>query len=1190
MARKSKKQDDQQLFLFNLEESKESNFVEFQKPSDEVQIDSEEDWESEDDDFGMDADSNDLEVEPPAPELITLRLLRRAIAAQNPDDEIMRDFGEYVLPNLLRVAIGTTAKGGKYFERKEQEYYERQIQEGRETIRPISRRSADDQSLNTHLLNGLFPANQIARRLEELDTTIQRIFRPKPERRRLAIAGFILHDFEKFNYNRFPSMPEGYKAVEKDKIRKLSIDDHRAILDVIIRELGLDQFLNPEDPQSYKNQINGIRYIAYNAQRKDDTNLNTAEFGLGRDSNIYVELSNLARLADLLASIIKHPQDAESQSLYSTLHELSDGQLQLTYHSIAENHGVLTNVVNNAVMDEFTSVNMSERKYYEPLLYLPTGIIYLKLKDAPSISAANFPDQVVAKVKEICIKELNPELKPGDVKPVNKGFLRDGKGLKYAEYCEQLFDDLDLMKVALQASQSLIRNSKATERSKSLLEFQKKGVLNSKFDFEFGERLLIDQLAEFGDLITRKIWSSRVAKIQGWAKTNKKKFSLGDLESEDFLVLKIAEHLGLSEYLPQIREIQKINERLKELKLKGNTGGLPLEWYYLAAQYIKANSGQEDIIEVGLQIIECVKNLVSPVLKNFEDLQVSLKESSALDSGIKGDGWDDLRDWVRRVIMLPGNPATSQDKFFEELKNYNAAKQQRRGKQLICSITHSAYTVKEQMESGVLFTPQVYTNKQMLFGSNAKRNISSIAAIEFMLRQILMSETQEVGKKFEDGKYRYLFFYPTYYFSPETNRFLHEAYDHISSARFDTGLRNHFISKDSIANLSLENYQMAGVFKLQDNLASNAYKGRIFRLNYSENQPMTFYFMALPPEKRGKTDPTDTESWVMPAWLAFAFPMILDVKTVVSESPIPPCTDGTDFEQTVFLDSAPQAFRMLTQESHFRLDSILEGWEHNGKHYTAPLNSLTAAYAINLDVNARQTKNGYNPNWGKLAELARDFETSPLYVFSYLKRYTREKQLDTPGLPKIRLYAYQFYPCFDPYVAFKSEELQVMHQASHINHPKKLTELYRVFYRARRKKGKPTPANAILKPIDEAAAVILKADLCKTQTDALIDYVAARLCSLMNRVHSSTAEGRWVFKNSERDQEREAIQAFARYFVEDVFRDTFNSDRARLAGRQLNLIRDTCEYLYRLEDDKDYKERKAKGVSDSEDDNADDQE
>jgi CRISPR-associated protein Csc3 len=37
----------------------------------------------------------------------------------------------------------------------------------------------------------------------------------------------------------------------------------------------------------------------------------------------------------------------------------------------------------------------------------------------------------------------------------------------------------------------------------------------------------------------------------------------------------------------------------------------------------------------------------------------------------------------------------------------------------------------------------------------------------------------------------------------------------------------------------------------------------------------------------------------------------------------------------------------------------------------------------------------------------------------------------------------------------------------------------------------------------------------------------------------------------------------------DVFDKSFAGDRARLAGRQLNLIRDTCEFLYRLEDDKE---------------------
>jgi CRISPR-associated protein Csc3 len=1148
------------------------------QPSSEEQLSFlEEKWSS-DEDFGFDADPNDRQVESQQPpEIITLKLLRRAIAAQNPDDEIMRDFGEFVLPNLLRVAIGVTAKGGKYFEQKEQEYRERQIREQRETIKPISRRSADDQSLNTHLLNGLFPANLIEQRLEELDTTIQRLVRPKPQRRRFAIAGFILHDFEKFDYNRFPSMPAEYKAVPKDDIRKLGIPAHREIIAIIIQELGLDRFINPDNPEVYKDHIDDLLYVAYNAQRKDDTNLNTSDdYGLDQltlPDNLLPSLADLARLADLLASVIKHPQDAEAYTLYKVLHELSDGQLELTYHSIAENHGVLTNVVNNAVMDEFTSLNTPECKYYEPLLYLPTGVIYLKLKNAPPVAIAPLPDRVIQKIKVLCAEELQTR---------QKGFVREGKGMKYAEYYDLFFQDVELMRIALKAACKSIRNSKASDRSNSLVEFQKKKALSQDYDFSFGNDVRIDQLAEFGDLVTRKIWGSRVEKIQAWAKKNKQKVDLGELESGNFLVHKIAEHWGLAQYLPQIREIQEINESLKQLKLKGNTGGLPLEWYYLAAQYIKHYPGCEDITKAGERLIECVENLIAPILTKHE---------------INEDGWDDLRDWVRRVVMLPNSQAGEVDKFLEELNRYNAAKQQRRGKQLICSISHSAYTVKEQMESAVLFTPQVYTNKQMLGGSNAKRNISSIAAIEFMLRQILMSETQEVGKKFEDGKYRYLYFYPTYYFTPETNRFLHEAYDQIQQTRFDAGVRNHFISKQLQADFSLTNYQTTGLFQLKEIPGANlsetekpndseepeAKKVRIFKLNYSENQPMTFYFMALPPEKRGKTDPTDTESWVMPTWLAFAFPMILDVKTVVSESPIPPCTDGTEFEQTVFLDSAPQAFRVLTKDDHFRLDYILEGWERNGAKYPAPLKVLTAAYAIHLDVNAKQGKGGYNANWGRLAELARDFETSPLYVFSYLKAFTRNQKVDAPSIAKIRLYTYYFYPCFDPYVEYR-EEL-IVNEKSPIHHPKKLTEMYRTFYRAKSTKGKPTKANAILKPVDEAADVILKAEFSACRGETLVDYVAARIFSLMNRVHSSTAEGRWVFKNSERDQEREAILDFARYFVIEVFEGTFKGDRARLAGRQLNLIRDTCEFLYRIEDDKARRAKKEKEGEDSEDDN-----
>jgi CRISPR-associated protein Csc3 len=1096
------------------------------------------------DDFGLEGEA-DRTLDTP-PELLTLKLLREAIQAQNPDDAVMQDFAEYVLPNLLRMAIGVTAKGGKFFD----DLDKKNEAEGKAKVR---RDNAADQSLNTHLLNGLFPANIIERRLASLDTTIKRVVRERE--RRLVISAFILHDFEKF-----PDVPED--------CRKLSLDEHRQIIDEKARQLGLDRFINPEDSATYKEYLDDLLCMAYNAQRRWDTNWNFSEFGLNptlKDRTLR-SLSDLTCLADSLASIVKHPYDAENRKFTELLHNLSDGQLKLTYHSIAENRGVLTNVVNNALVDAHTALNTDDVIYYEPLLYLPTGVIYLVRRDALLVDRTGLPDRVVASIKKLC---------QGQLRQRQTGFGRDGKGMKYADYYNLFFDDVELMQVALDATLRILRTGKssvAASRSENLLRFQQQGVLPADYDFKFSDDLRIDQIAEFGDVISRKIWGDRLDRIEVLRKQDKKLAAPPSLE----LINKVAEFWGLASYLPQIREIQRINESLKDLKLKGNTGGVPYEWYFLAAKYLEHHPGIEDVRESCSPVIAYIAELIQPVIDQYS----------------VSDGWDDVKEWSDRVIMLPGETqslADPADIFLKELANYNNAKKAGRGKQLICSISHSAYTVTEQMESAVLFTPQVYTNKQMLGGSNAKRNISSISGIEMMLRQILMNQTQAVGKRFEDGKYRYLYFYPTYYFTPETNKFLQRAYSGIVQTRFDTSIRNHFISRDLEVDLTRDNYQSVDAFLIDDDLERKTAldekdpefrRDRTFKLAYPDDQPLTFYFMALPPGK----DPTDTESWIMPAWLALAFPMILDVKTVVSESPIPPFNDGAEFEESVFLDSAPQAIRMLLGKDRFRLDHILEGWEDSGgSARSSPLNTLTAAYAIHLDVNAKQGKTGYDANWGKLTELAKDLDTSPLYIFSYLAKWGRRQTNDVPSIEKIKLYAHHFYPCFDPYVELQAENLTVKDAIkSPLNHPQKLTELYRKFYKA----GKlyNPKANAVLKPIDLAAETLLKADSTVFQGDTLVTTVAAEVFKLMDRVHAKTADGRWVM--SDREAERQAVLEFAQYFVVEVFETAFAGDRARLAGRQLNLLKDTCEFLYRIENDKDnkaYQDKKALEEEEEED-------
>ncbi|MFM6197981.1 MAG: hypothetical protein ACKPE1_02350, partial [Dolichospermum sp.] len=94
MAKKSKKpiketDEFQQLSLLEMVDNTNS------EPSDD-------DWLS--GDFGFDSDG-DRTIETKE-QLLTLKLLQEAITAENTNDQVMADFAEYVLPNLLKIAIG----------------------------------------------------------------------------------------------------------------------------------------------------------------------------------------------------------------------------------------------------------------------------------------------------------------------------------------------------------------------------------------------------------------------------------------------------------------------------------------------------------------------------------------------------------------------------------------------------------------------------------------------------------------------------------------------------------------------------------------------------------------------------------------------------------------------------------------------------------------------------------------------------------------------------------------------------------------------------------------------------------------------------------------------------------------------------------------------------------------------------
>ena len=1036
-----------------------------------------------------------------APEPLFSNLLRSAVASLWGDDAVMHDFVNWVAPNLSSQLGHKTAKGGDFFLKKLAE-----ANEGDGNGRVFDYK--DDQSMRAHLINGLFPVLHVAQTLQAWDAPQLRSYDDTV--RRLFIAGYVLHDWLKLPDVEDELAAHGLKHDRVNAVQHLAVVE--AIFSQWCERLGLDYFLAPIG--GVDALLHDLIYIACNTQIKWGTLRNLAALPKLRTHPRQLGLAeNLSRLADYLAYLGRDPRQVVAHSgIHRQISMLSDQSAQLSYHHIAEVRGVITNLIQNAALTTLKSTDCV------PLLYAPTGVVYLTRKtNMLTLDLLVLAEAVVAEVKKVAGRRLELNL---------TGFGRDGKGLKYADYYDLFFKKIDMLAVALAASTKLIHEGKKPSAGKRFAKMSEGQWLDAEVDLALPDDVRVDQVAEWCYV------AERIAR---------------DLPGGKGAARVLIEAMGLDDLFATFLAVPR----------DARAGGVGYHWYFAAGHFLKRTPGRDPE-----QWAAELRRLARQLTAYLTDEQKKIVQTETI---IK-DGFADLRQYVQQVVTIGAannnvTPALPRETLFGlELNRYNNAK--KRGRNAMCTLCSSPYTVDKQQESAILFAPQVYSNKLTLHGLTAIRDICSICGLESMLRQLLMNRTNSTGGRFEGRNLRYLYFYPTYFFTPETLAMFQAAYIRLRRVSF-TELRKQLVDESGESptlHFDPKTWQRLEPVMLTPALEAKPDEDRYLRLHFPDNMPITFFFMGVPPPGR---DSKDAEAWVHPAFLALLLPLCVDVKVIASESTMPLINEANELAETVFLDGAHAAIGYIIGQERINLDHVLE-----------KLNRLAVSYLIHMDGNSSTGAGGYDYRWQDLPALARHLSESPLYAFYYLKKWQRRSKMEAIPAAKASLY-------------LQYEQLIEKGKDHDMSHARTLTQLYRRFYRS----SYPLNSNGILRPITVVAKVLMSADRRLFDRDGLVEVVYGEIAGFVDRVASRRADG--YVPRIERDGKKlvdtEAIREFASYFVNTIFFDTLRGDISALRGKQLNLLKNACEVLYR---DLDGQERAAKAESmntadnDSDSDNA----
>lgn len=427
----------------------------------------------------------------------------------------LQDWVNHVVPNLLSVLALHNAKG---MSETEAEKFLAKSSLKNANSRLTAKRSLvsmPDQSLAVHTLNAALAGWTIVE-LAQLSDMEQRLY----------LAGITMHDLNKMLGTDLRLQGEQLLAYEK-------------ALKTWSARLGLWDFINIE-------YWSDVAFLAQNAEAVRGENRAAANYeNLQNPPEFLENLTDFVRLADLLASAAKHPDDVLNMRRGDKVKEIIGRVLRhkyhIRFHKTSDNRGLTTQLVHNAVLEQ------AQTNGWIPFLFFPNGVTYLAPKESIE------PDLTVVptRVRELLVESVADKL--------GQLVSRDGKGLKFQpEFIELLPLDRALS-TALKRLLEIIHDKKAISTDKRKASTKLKEGSTAKLDLDYPSSLNVDRLAE------------------GLLGIVKLLIAYHDGERTEYE----AELIG---YIGQEKNLDVFNS------INVN-GGTFYNWYYIAGHYLKANKG-----------------------------------------------------------------------------------------------------------------------------------------------------------------------------------------------------------------------------------------------------------------------------------------------------------------------------------------------------------------------------------------------------------------------------------------------------------------------------------------------------------------------------------------------------------------------------------------------------------------------